>query len=384
MFGTAMVLASISFRKMKQPEALYPSEWLSRKGMLSEYFDGIKNTPVDTEYFLFDSGIPGGTALICGGTHPNEAAAYLASVLILENINVTCGRVIIIPRLNKSAFTCTDPMEGFPEFYHIKTRNGERSFRLGSRVTNPLDQWPDPLVYIQYPSGQQLSGFESRNINRAYPGKADGCLTERLAFAVVELIKKEAVDVSVDLHESSPEVPIVNVLVYHEKNEDIAMGAVLGLEMLGQNFSPELSPSNFHGLSHREWGDYTQTAPFLFETSNPSMGRMREATTEQLVLEGRSKFYEKAKESGALRIAYNEKTGEPIDHRVARHVIGISELILSFNMTSSERTIQIEGLPAYEEIMENGSGYYLHDPDPESEKTKNEHIKNKLYEKGSE
>jgi hypothetical protein len=357
----AGTFASVEFLKMRKPGTLYPSEHVTETAMLSDYFEGIKGTKGDTEVYIYDSGNPGGTALICGGTHPNECAAYLASVLILENIKVTQGRVFIVPRLNKSAFTCTDPMEGFPQFYDIETLGGSRTFRLGSRVTNPLHQWPDPLVFSHYPSNQQLSGFETRNMNRAYPGRPKGNLTERVGYALIQMINEEKIDISVDLHESSPEVPIVNVLVYHEKNEEIAMGAVLGLEMQGQNYSPELSPKNFHGLSHREWGDHTDTAPFLFETSNPSMGRLREATTAELVLSGKSKFYKKAKETNALRIAYNEDVGEPIDHRVARHVIGISELIFSFNMMNEERMIEISDLPDYAEIMENGTGYYLHE-----------------------
>lgn len=355
-------LASLEFLKMHHPEPLYPSEYLTKKVMLSEYFEGIRGTHADTEVYLFDSGVPGGSALICGGAHPNEAAAYLSTVLFVENLKVTQGRVFVLPRLNKSAFTCTDPMEGFPQFYDIQTEHGSRQFRLGSRVTNPLDQWPDPLVFSHYPSNQQLSGFETRNINRAYPGREDGNLTERLGYAVLQLINKEKIDISFDLHESSPEVPIVNVIVYHEKNEEIAMGAVLGLEMQDQNYAPELSPDNFHGLSHREWGDHTNTAPFLLETSNPSMGRMREATSVELVLEGKSKFYKKAKQTGALRIAYNEERGEPMDHRVARHVIGVKELIFSYNMMQDERFIEIENIPDYADILDKGTGYYLYDP----------------------
>ncbi|MEN8155892.1 MAG: succinylglutamate desuccinylase [Bacteroidota bacterium] len=358
----AGIFASVEFLKMHHPEPLFPSEHLTEVAMLSDYFEGIKGTNGDTEIYIYDSGIPGGTALICGGAHPNECASYLATVLILENIKVTKGRVMVLPRLNNSAFTCTDPMEGFPQFYHIETEDGTREFRLGSRVTNPLDQWPDPLVFSHHPSNQQLSGFETRNINRAYPGREEGNLTERVGYAVLQLINQEKIDISFDLHESSPEVPIVNVIVYHEKNEEIAMGAVLGLEMQGENYSPELSPDNFHGLSHREWGDHTNTAPFLLETSNPSMGRIREATSEELVLEGKSKFYQKAKETGALRIAYDVERGEPIDHRVARHVIGVTELIFSYNMMHEERPIEVDDLPDYDKIMEFGTGHYLHGP----------------------
>jgi hypothetical protein len=358
--AVAGIIASIEFRKMHHPEELYPDQFLTRRGMLSDYFDGIKGTNGDTEVYLFDSGVPGGTALLGGGSHANEAAGFLAAVVILENLKVTRGRVFLIPRLNNSAFTCSDPMEGFPDFYTIKTKDGARTFRLGSRVTNPLHQWPDPLVYAQFPSNQQLSGFETRNLNRAYPGRINGSLTEKVGYAIIQLIKKENVNIAFDLHESSPEVPIVNVIVYHEKYEDIAMGAILGLEMAGLQFSPETSPKNFHGLSHREWGDYTDAVPFLMETSNPSMGRLREETNVELVLKGLSNNYKKAKESGALRIAYREETGEPIDHRVGRDIMGFIELIKSFNMTYPEKEIGIENLPDYNSVMEKGVGEYLH------------------------
>ena len=356
----AGVIASIEFRKMHHPEVLYPSSFLTKSGMLSDYFEGIEGTNGDTEVYLFDSGVPGGTALLAGGSHANEAAGYLAPVVILENLKVTRGRVFIIPRLNNSAFTCSDPMEGFPDFYSIKTKEGSRKFRLGSRVTNPLHQWPDPLVYAQFPSNQQLSGFETRNLNRSYPGRPDGSLTEKVGYAIIQLIKKENVNIAFDLHESSPEVPIVNVIVYHEKYEDIAMGAILGLEMEGLQFSPETSPKNFHGLSHREWGDYTETVPFLMETSNPSMGRLRERTNVELVLRGLSNNYKQAKESGALRIAYREDTGEPIEHRVGRDITGFIELVKSFNLTYPDKEILVENLPDYKTIMEKGVGEFLH------------------------
>jgi hypothetical protein len=358
--AVAGIIASLEFGKMHHPEILYPSSYLTKVRMLSDYFNGIKGTNGDTEVYLFDSGVSGGTAMLGGGSHGNEAAGYLAPVVILENLKVTRGRVFIIPRLNNSAFTCSDPMEGFPDFYSIKTKEGVRTFRLGSRVTNPLDQWPDPLVYAQFPSNQQLSGFETRNLNRAYPGRPDGSLTEKVGYAIIQLIKIENVNIAFDLHESSPEVPIVNVIVYHEKYEDIAMGAILGLEMAGLQFSPETSPKNFHGLSHREWGDYTDAVPFLMETSNPSMGRLRERTNTELVLKGYSNNYKKAKESGALRIAYREETGEPIEHRVGRDITGFIELIKSFNMTYPEKEIGIENLPDYKSIMGKGVGEFLH------------------------
>ena len=354
----AGIIASFEFHKMHVSESLHPSEGLSSEGMLSDYFSGIKKTNGDTKVYFFDSGKPGATVFLAGGTHPNEPAAYLASVVILENLIPEKGRVIVIPRLNNSAFTCTDPMEAFPQSFHIDTDNGPRKFRFGSRATNPLDQWPDPLVYSHKPSGQQYSGLESRNLNRAYPGDSKGSFTEKVAYAIMQMIEKEEVDISYDLHEAAPEIPIINAIVYHEKSEDIAMYSILELEMEGLQFTPELSPKNFHGLSHREWGDYTGTYPFLMETSNPIQGRLRGKTNEELILDGVSRNYQIAKETGALRIVYRDE-GEQLEHRVGRHLSGFMAIINSYNEIYIDNSVEVSGLPGYQELVENGIGKYL-------------------------
>ncbi len=354
----AGIIASLEFHKLHVSEPLYPSEELTSEGMLSDYFPGIKDTNGDTKIYFFDSGKPGATVFLAGGTHPNEPAGYLASVVILENLIPEKGRVIVIPRLNNSAFTCTDPMEAFPQSFHINTDNGPREFRFGSRATNPLDQWPDPLVYSHKPSGQQYSGLESRNLNRAYPGSSKGSFTEKVAYAIMQMIEKEKVDISYDLHEAAPEIPIINAIVYHEKSEDIAMYSILELEMEELQFTPELSPKNFHGLSHREWGDYTETYPFLMETSNPIQGRLRGKTNEELILDGVSKNYQIAKETGALRIVYRDE-GEQLEHRVGRHLSGFMAIISSYNEIHFDNPVEVSGLPGYQELVENGIGKYL-------------------------
>ena len=38
-------------------------------------------------------------------------------------------------------------------------------------------------------SGQKLSGSETRNLNRAYPGRPDGTFTEKVAYAITSLIR---------------------------------------------------------------------------------------------------------------------------------------------------------------------------------------------------
>jgi len=84
------------------------------------------------------------------------------------------GRILVIPTANPSASTSTRPGGAYPPDYSIKTPWGEQKFRQGDRWSNPLDQWPDPEVYIHYPSKQQLAYMDVRNQNRTWPGRHDG------------------------------------------------------------------------------------------------------------------------------------------------------------------------------------------------------------------
>ncbi|MCF8346233.1 MAG: hypothetical protein K9G38_03405 [Bacteroidales bacterium] len=352
------VIASVKLLELHHPYPLYPSEGLTSTVMLSDYLPALKGTNGDTKIYFFDSGKPGATVMLGGGTHPNEPAGYMASVLVMENIMVDKGRVIVIPRMNNSGFTCTDPMEAYPQSFTIKGDSGKRTFRMGSRGTNPLDQWPDPIVFSHPQSGQQFSGLESRNLNRNYPGKPKGTITQKVAYAITQLIIQEDVTIAFDLHEAAPEIPIINAIVYHERSEDIAMYSILELEFENLKYAPEMSPINFHGLSHREWGDYTDTYPFLMETSSPVQGRIRGKTNEAMILNGYSENYKIAKETGALRIVYRDE-GEQLDHRVGRHVAGFKAITNSYNLLHPENTVTFSGLPDYSEITENGIGNYL-------------------------
>nr|MBN2278079.1 succinylglutamate desuccinylase/aspartoacylase family protein [candidate division Zixibacteria bacterium] len=351
-------LASADFLDMYRPIDVYPSSGLTGIGNLSDYLPSIKGTQADTKIYFFDSGHPGGTALLLGGTHPNEPAAFLAAVMVLENVMIDKGRILVIPQACRSGFTCTDPFEAYPQDYTITTPTGPRRFPFGSRVANPLDQWPDPLVYSHYPSGQRLSGFETRNLNRSYPGRPNGTFSEKLGYAIIRLIEMENVDIAFDLHEAAPEIPIINAIVYHEKGEDIALSAVLELEFEGLRYSPEMSPINFRGLSHREWGDHTKAIPFLMETSNVIQGRLRGKTNTDLIIKGESPRYREALESGALRIEY-DPDGQPVEMRVGRHVQGFRALISAYNEYYPEKPVEIKNLPSFSEMMEKGVGYYL-------------------------
>ncbi len=329
------------------------------KTRLSNYFDGIKGTPADTDVYIQEGADPGGTVLLLGGTHANEPAATVSAVLVLENAVVNRGRLIVVPYANMMGRSHTYPQDGHPQFFHIKRPDGQsRKFRFGARITNPVHEWPNPDIYIHPDSGQTMAGNERSNLNRAHPGLADGSITERLAHAFLQLIKKEQVDLAIDLHEASPEYPVVNAMVAHERAMELAAIVAMELETQGILMRLEPSPAKLHGLSHREWGDHSDALAIIMETANPSMGRFRGRTDEDLVLSGKDKPYRKAYALGQLYIPY-EDGAEPISERVARHVTSVKELAANLEFVREGRGLELDGLPTYKEIRDLGVGAFL-------------------------
>ena len=357
----AGAIAGASFLSMRVPEPIVPGPGVTEVRRLSEWFAGLAGGPGDTEVYVLRGAAPGGAMLVLGGTHPNEPAGFLAAVLLVENARPAAGTLYVIPRANASGFTHDDPQEGSPQRLHVKTPWGERVFRFGSRATNPIHQWPDPDVYIHASSGQSLSGNETRNLNRGYPGRPDGTLTERVCYGIAELIRKEGVGIAIDLHEASPEYPVNMAVVAHPRAMPVASQVVMGLEMSDIAMRLEPSPVNLRGLSHRELGDFTDALAVLMESPNASQGRLRGRTDEALVLTGRDRWYVKAQKLGRLFVPFDEK-GHPIEERVGRHIAGITEFATAFSREYPDRPLGIGGLPGFEELAEKGLGAFLLEP----------------------
>lgn len=351
-------VAGKEFLKTRELEPIVKGDGVTSMQKLSDYLPDLKGSRGDSDIYILQGKEPGGSVLILGGTHPNEPAAFLTTVLLVENLKVNKGTVYIIPRANGSAMSHNDPQEGSPQRFTVKTPYGERWFRFGSRATNPLDQWPDPDVYIHAASGQKLSGNETRNLNRAYPGRADGTYTEKVAYAITELIKKNDINMEIDLHEASPEYPVINAIVAHERAMPISSQVVMNMEFEDIQIGLEPSPPSLHGLTHRELGDYTDTYAVLMETANASQGRLRGKTDENLVLTGKDPTYVKAQKIGRLFVPYDEN-GHPIEERVGRHVTGVVQHIIVMGENEPDKEIIIEGLPSYEDLQKNGVGTYL-------------------------
>lgn len=355
----ACLAAGGDFWEQSKPEPVYPSSSLSEKRWLSDYLPSMRSTRGDTEVLVFNGRSPGGTLLILGGTHPNEPAGFITAVLISENIQVNQGRIIVIPRANASGFTATEPQEAFPAQFTIMNRSGRpRWFRTGSRYSNMLDGWPDPIVYRHHPSGQLLSGPETRNLNRAYPGRRSGSLTERIAFAITEIVKREKVDVVIDLHEAAPEYPVINAVVAHQRAVDIAAMATVELQSRGIDIQLEVSPENFHGLIHREIGDYSEANVFLVESAGALQGRMRGPTNTDLILKSIDPLYHRADNLGKLAVPFPEE-GIPLEVRAGRHLETVRALAEVFSEFQPEKTISYSRIPDYESLQKHGIGFFL-------------------------
>ena len=320
--------------------------------MLSEWNPNLEGTNGDTPVYVLKGAEEGGSVLVLGGTHPNEPSGYMGAFTFIETAVVEKGTVYVIPYTNHSAATHNDPGEGNIQYFTITTKSGERTFRFGSRATNPIDQWPDPDVYVHNPSGQQMSGSETRNINRAYPGVADGNLTEMMAYGVAEMIRSEDIGITFDLHEASPEYPVINATVSHQNAMNIASEGCINLLLGGIDMALEQSPVNFHGLTHRELGDYTNTMAILMETANASQGRLRGASGESQAIGGLDKFYVIEEDLGMLYVPFDEG-GHPIEERVGRHLQGIYEYTLAYNNANPGKEIIYSGVPGYAELYLN-------------------------------
>lgn len=311
-----------------------PGYGVTRIGWLSDYHSPLRGTPMDTPVYYLESGKPGPTAVILGGTHANEIAGVMAATLIVERAQVTSGRVIVIPHANNSGGSYPDTLHQEIGWIKIDTASGPRYFRYGDRRTNPAHQSPDPEKYIHYPSGQEFEGVEARNLDRAHPGRPDGTPTQQLAFGILQLIIQENAAIAIDLHEAGVSSRLANMLIANPKNLDLAVMAVLDLEARGIIMGVEHSASDFAGLSHREWGDRTNAAAYLIETPNPGQ------------------------ESGVKNPDVVSDPTNPLAKRVATHLATIDAIFGAHGMVYGERP-EWTGLPTYAELVRNGVGAYL-------------------------
>jgi hypothetical protein len=361
--GVMVFFAGLSFYRSRHlPEPVVPGPSLSRVAKLSEYFPGIRGSANDLNVYVLEGKEPGGSVLVLGGTHPEEPAGRLAAWILAENAVLAKGQLFVILSANRSATTVTRPGGAYPPDFTIKTAWGGQKFRMGDRWSNPLDQWPDPEVYIHYPTRQQLAYMDIRNLNRAFPGRPNGTLTEKTCYAICELIRKEKIDIEIDLHEAELQYPVISTIVAHQKGADLA---ALASMMISSNegfaIGVESSPRALRGLSHREIGDHTEAVSLLLETPEPFLDATRGRTNRELLLTGKDEFIVRAGKRGLLFEKIDEK-GWPIDVRVGRHCSTVLQILETWSEDKPVRAVVMSGIPKYADVIKNGVGAYLKDP----------------------
>jgi hypothetical protein len=358
-----LVFAGVSFyksRHLKEPVVLSPG--VSQVKKLSEYFTGIKGTTNDSNVYILEGEKPGGTILLLGGTHPEEPATRLTTWIFTENAVVEQGKLIVINSANRSASTVTRLGGAYPPDFTIPTSWGGQKFRMGDRWSNPLDQWPDPEVYIHYPSRQELAYVDIRNLNRTFPGRPNGTLTEKTCYALIQLIQKEKVDIVIDLHEAELQYPVISTIVAHQNGQDLAaLAAMIISGTEGFNIDMEYSPPALHGLSHREIGDHTEAISLLLEAPEPFLDATRGRTDRALLLEGKDEFVVKAGKHGLLFEKMDEN-GWHIDVRIGRHCSTILQILELWSEEKPDKTVKVREVPRYADVIEKGAGYFLRDP----------------------
>ena len=328
-----------------------PGAGVTDQRKLSDYFAPLKHTNLDTDVFILDSGQPGATALMIGGTHGNEMAGSVAALVALENSVVSVGKLIVIPYTNRSAQSMADTRNQIEQRHLIQSRGGERVLTYGDRRTDPADQQAEDPDEYQNPGGFVLkNGQESRNLNRTYPGKRDGTGTEQLAYAIIALVRKEQVDFSLDMHEANtPETDkqddgdytpggnkrLSYTLVAHPRGLEIAAFALLAMEE-DTHISMKLEESNktYRGLSHLEIGDATNCLSFLSESPNPGQNR---GHSEADVLTD-PKY--------------------PLTHRVGMHLRLFKHLADAY-ADYNGKLLKIDRLPEYQELLGGDIGQFL-------------------------
>ena len=328
-----------------------PGPGVTQQKMLSDYFPPLEGGPMDTAVFILDSGLPGATGLMIGGTHGNELAGQVAALLAVENAAVRTGKLVVVPYANRSAISVADTRKGIAQRHLITTRSGPRELPYGDRRTDPVDQGvADPAQYTNPPGYTLEEGAESRNLNRTWPGKPGGTPTEQLSNALVRLILAEEIDFALDMHEAdTPEKKspgedayrpggnkrLAYTLVAHPRGLETAAFALLGMEAdTGISMKLEESNSRYRGLSHLEIGDNTDCLSFLSESPNPGQDRWRDDAD----------------------VLNDPKY--PLSHRAGLHLRLFLQIAEAYDELYGEALL-IEGLPAYNQLKADGVARWL-------------------------
>ena len=157
------------------------------------------------------------------------------------------------------------------------------------------------------------------------------------------------------------------VFVEPERNAlDVAM--MSGMNLSGQFLmKSEASPTSLHGLSHREWSDWSDAMTILMETPEIFIDKITGPRTEALMTEGKDEFLQKVTDKGLTYFPYDMEFGTPMWYRVGRHLTGALETLTWAGMFYPDIAVEASW-PTFLEMQDlenqgvDSVGAFLKDP----------------------
>ena len=325
-----------------------PGYGVTQMRWLSDYNPNLKDTEYDTPVYVMDGEKAGATALVLGGTHARELGGVTAATMIVENAAVREGRLFVIPCLNAAGMSIPDTAGNRPHQIEVEGRSGKRYLTFGDRNIPLRPGEKDPDKFTHQSGFVMDNGVEWRNINRNYPGIADGTPAQRVTFAVMELIRRENVKFDLDMHEArtmeetlNPRTgkvgrnsQLANSLIAHPKALDLGAEALFLLEDRGVVLKLDQSAPGFRGICHYEIGENSDCLAFLSETPNPAMNPWTEAP-DPLGLRGYS---------------LEERAGTALE---------VFRALCEVYSSNFDDHIVVEGLPSKADLEAQGVGRWL-------------------------
>ncbi len=204
-------------------------------------------------YWRIESGVPGPTLLIMASQHGNEVqgADVMRQMLPVFEKELKAGRVLMVPFGNLPAL-----------------RN-----RRPHADSGPETPYGDPSV---------------QNINRTWPGIADGTDGERITFALSESVLAEATHV-IDLH-CWPRHRGTTVLVHDGHQEAMEMARCTAVRFVQPGALRPLPDKSPQGTSLRNWSMHTGRTAICIELSGQYMVVAKEVRRTARAITNCAKF----------------------------------------------------------------------------------------------
>ncbi len=205
----------------------------------------MTNTAHQTPAFIYDSGKDGDAVMIVGGTHGNEPAGYEAALRLVDILikrPVENGRVILIPLAN---------------------RRSVENYKRRIPVPDGVDR-------------------ELGNLNRCYPGSADGLPMQQMAYQIEQLARQYQVKALIDLHEarylhlntpdeSDRDMGLGQTIIYYPNiaSSELIIPMLDGINEDIADHDQLFSAVEMPILNSAAWwaGKYLDIAAFTFETT---------------------------------------------------------------------------------------------------------------------